>query len=25
VIDSLFRLIEDRIIPWERHTWRRDG
>ena len=24
VIDSLFRLIEDRILPWERHTRQRD-
>ncbi|HXJ84949.1 MAG TPA: ABC transporter permease [Candidatus Methylomirabilis sp.] len=24
VIDSLFRVIEDRILPWERHTWRRE-
>ena len=24
VIDSLFRVIEDRILPWERHTRQRD-
>ena len=24
VIDSLFRLVEDRILPWERHQRRRD-
>jgi hypothetical protein len=24
VIDSAFRAIEDRILPWERHQRRRD-
>jgi ABC-type nitrate/sulfonate/bicarbonate transport system permease component len=24
VIDSAFRVIEDRILPWERHQRRRD-
>jgi taurine transport system permease protein len=24
LVDSLFRAVEDRILPWERHTWRRD-
>ncbi len=23
VIDSLFRTVEDRLLPWERHKWRR--
>jgi taurine transport system permease protein len=22
LIDSAFRAIEDRILPWERHKWR---
>ena len=21
-IDSLFRTVEDRLLPWERHKWR---